>query len=120
MKRSLLAAFMMTSLLAAGAAYAQEDMSTMDHATMSEDAAESPFEAVNAQMHESMNVTFTGDIDKDFVRSMIPHHEGAVAMAKIVLDKGKDPEIRALAEAVVKAQEAEIAQMKTWLDKHPD
>lgn len=69
-------------------------------------------------MHRDMAIKYTGNPDVDFVRGMIPHHEGAVAMAKIVLKYGKDPEIRKLAEDVVKAQESEIAMMKAWLEKN--
>jgi uncharacterized protein (DUF305 family) len=76
------------------------------------------FAAINAKMHEGMDITFTGNADVDFVRGMIPHHAGAVDMAKVVLAFGKDPEIRKLAEAVVKAQEAEIAMMNEWLSKN--
>lgn len=42
----------------------------------------------NAKMHKDMAIVLTGDVDTDFIRSMIPHHEGAVAMAKIVLANG--------------------------------
>ena len=70
-------------------------------------------------MHKDMMVDYTGDADVDFVRGMIPHHQGAIDMAKVVIANGKDPEIRKLAEGVVKAQEAEIKEMQDWLAKHP-
>lgn len=75
------------------------------------------FQAVNKKMHESMDITFTGNADVDFVRGMIPHHQGAIDMAKTVLAFGKDPETKKLAEEIIKAQEGEIAWMKEWLKK---
>lgn len=76
------------------------------------------FHGVNQKMHEGMDIAFTGDADADFVRGMIPHHQGAVDMAKVVLAFGKDPQIRKLAEEIVKAQEGEIALMQEWLKKN--
>ena len=76
------------------------------------------YQAINAKMHEGMDITFTGNADIDFVRGMIPHHQGAVDMAKTVLAFGKDPQIRKLAEEVIKAQESEIAFMQTWLKQN--
>ncbi len=70
------------------------------------------------KMMKDMDITPTGDADADFVAMMIPHHEGAVDMAKIELQYGKDPELRKLAENIVAAQEKEIAFMKEWQTKH--
>jgi len=75
------------------------------------------FQGVNAKMHQGMDITFSGNADRDFIQGMIPHHQGAVDMAKIVLAFGKDPEVRKLAESIVKAQEEEIALMKSWQQK---
>ena len=59
-----------------------------------------------------------GNADVDFIKGMIPHHQGAIDMAKVVLEKGKDPEIKKLAEGIVKAQESEIKLMNDWLKAH--
>jgi uncharacterized protein (DUF305 family) len=87
-------------------------------ATSAEGEATRAYREANAAMHEAMNVPYSGNADVDFVRGMIPHHEGAVAMAKIVLAHGKDPEVRKLAEAVIRTQTEEIAWMKEWLKKN--
>lgn len=76
------------------------------------------FGEANARMHAEMALPFTGDTDIDFARGMIPHHQGAIDMARIELEYGKDPELRALAEQIVKAQEGEIAFLKAWLAKN--
>jgi len=75
------------------------------------------FQGVNAKMHKGMDIAFSGDADRDFIAGMLPHHQGAVDMAKIVLAFGKDPEVRKLAESIIKAQEQEIAWMNSWLQK---
>jgi hypothetical protein len=76
------------------------------------------FHGVSMKMHNAMDITYTGNADVDFVKGMIPHHAGAVDMAKTVLAFGKDPEVKKLAEAIIKAQETEIAQMNDWLKKN--
>jgi hypothetical protein len=76
------------------------------------------FHGINMKMHGAMDIAFTGNADADFVKGMIPHHAGAVDMAKTVLAFGKDPEVRKLAEEIVKAQESEIAFMQGWLNKN--
>ena len=75
------------------------------------------YNQANIKMHSGMNITFTGDADVDFARSMVPHHRGAVDMARVVLQHGKDPELKKLAEDIIKAQETEIAFMSEWLKK---
>jgi uncharacterized protein (DUF305 family) len=111
---------LLACILATGApAFAQH----ADHSAHGETAAApanstEAFEAANAKMHRDMAIPFSGDADADFVRGMIPHHQGAIDMAKVVLQHGADPGIRKLARDIIAAQEKEIAWMKEWLAKN--
>jgi uncharacterized protein (DUF305 family) len=60
----------------------------------------------------------TGEPDHDFVTMMIPHHQGAVDMAKALLLYGKDPQMRRLAQEIITDQESEIQLMQLWLKQH--
>ena len=58
------------------------------------------------------------DPDVAFMKAMIPHHQSAIDMARVVLEHGDDEEVKALANQIIAAQEKEIAEMETWLRDH--
>ena len=103
------------SQLPDGKDHAMEGMTTATAADVPHSTK--AYEAAMAVMMNGMMTPLTGKPDLDFVQGMIPHHQGAIDMAKIVLLYGKNPEVRTLAEGVVKAQESEITFMKDWLAK---
>jgi len=74
-------------------------------------------DAAMEKMHKAMMIEPTGNPDVDFMRGMIPHHEGAIEMAKILRKYGTDPQTRELATNIIRAQQSEIAMMKKWLAK---
>jgi uncharacterized protein (DUF305 family) len=68
------------------------------------------------KMHNGMSAARqTDDPDRDFLAMMIPHHEGAVEMARLVLIYGRDPLVRQLAEEIIAGQQAEITAMQARL-----
>ena len=71
------------------------------------------------RMHAAMSfVEPSGTSDVDFVRLMLPHHLGAIDMAKSELLNGNDPQMRRLAQEIITDQESEIQLMQLWLKQH--
>ena len=126
MKVTILALIVVGALTQITSAFAQTApaMPAMDHTKMAmpmpadASAATKAFAEANSKMHADMAIAYTGNADKDFIKGMLPHHQGAVEMAKIELQYGKDPKARKLARGIIKAQNEEIAWMKGWLAKN--
>ena len=80
-------------------------------------AGRSKFEAdmnvgMTRMMKDMHSPGYTGNPDRDFLAMMIPHHEGAIDMARLVLIHGRDPLVRQLAEEIIASQTVEIAGMR--------
>ena len=70
-------------------------------------------------MHDDMmQGILSEDADMAFAKGMLPHHEGAVAMAEVQLKYGKNEEMRKLAQEIIDAQNAEIDLMQNWINEH--
>jgi uncharacterized protein (DUF305 family) len=119
-KTALISAVTMAAIsFTAGAVLAQDKVDHSAHGGHSMSGAPwaMAYDAANAVMHEGMAISYSDNPDLDFARAMLAHHQGAVAMAQIQLQHGTDPEMRALAQAIIDAQAAEIAQMQAFIAK---
>ena len=70
---------------------------------------------VNMRMHEGMNIAPGGDVNQDFIRMMIPHHQGAIDMALVLLKYQPEERLRRLAQSIIVEQSQEIVYMRTLL-----
>jgi uncharacterized protein (DUF305 family) len=75
------------------------------------------FKEADTEMMKKMDAPYTGNADVDFRTHMIPHHQGAIAMAKIALKYAQDAETKRMAQKIIDDQEKEVADMQAWLDK---
>ncbi len=80
--------------------------------------ASKAFEEAMMKMHKDMTIPYTNDVDVDFVRGMIPHHQGAIDQANVFLKYTKDLRLRRLALGIIAAQRKEIRFMQRWLKEH--
>jgi uncharacterized protein (DUF305 family) len=111
-------------LLAAVPAYGQTPPAASTTGIAAQTGSDAPearaLRDAGAAMHAGMTgVRQSGDADRDFVASMIPHHQGAIDMATTELQFGKDEETRRMAERIIAAQQKEIAEMNAWMARHP-
>lgn len=106
------------SLVIGGMAYAQSPHHGHGAQGSAQDSASTKaYREANNTMHQNMDIRFSNDADVDFIRGMIPHHQGAIDMAKVVLQYGKDAQTRKWAEDIIREQQREIGEMQAWLAK---
>ena len=89
------------------------DMSTGNHSGMGQGNMEDKMKMMNASMTEHLGKA-DADYEDRFIDMMIPHHEGAIMMAKDAMQKTQRPELRKLAAEIIASQEKEIELMKKW------
>ncbi|GAC1355866.1 MAG: hypothetical protein NVSMB34_09480 [Variovorax sp.] len=128
--RSLLAGFLLATVGAVTVGFAADQTTpSHDHQAMSVGMAPSllPVSTVHTfselmtnvdeVMHHGMaNAKRNGNLDHDFASAMIPHHQGAVDMAKVELLYGKNPVLRRMAQEIIVSQQQEIAVMQRQID----
>ncbi len=120
---AVLAAFAFTAgvpVASASLAAARLDTAATPICSIESDASEPTFYSemakVNGHMHETMEIAPQGDVERDFIRMMIPHHQGAIDMALVLLKYGHDERLKRLAQSIIVEQGQEIAYMRTLLD----
>ena len=118
----------LAGMLALGAPIALAQMQGMDMQKMmqmmmpqpGDPASTRDLKQAHMDMMKDMPMQFTGDADKNFATSMMKPHSGGIEMAKIQLKHGKDPEMRKMAEKLIKEQGNDNKEFATWLKKNPN
>lgn len=102
-----------------GAQKTMQNMHQMPDGSMMMNTGNSMMDMTMTDMVGMMKGKTGKALEKEFITGMIPHHQGAVDMAKLLLqDKNVNPEIRTFAENIIKAQESEIKMMNEWLKSY--
>ncbi|PWC66357.1 hypothetical protein TSH7_07140 [Azospirillum sp. TSH7] len=86
---------------------------------MPKDPASRAYMQSMQKMNRDMRKPMTGDADQDFARMMAAHHQGAIDMARVELQYGKDPDLKAMAQKMVDDQTKGVQQLQDWLKQHP-
>lgn len=119
MKLSACCIAILLAMMTAGEMRAQEHDPGRHSAGVNAHNDWSELTASMEKMHAAMgSIEPSGNIDVDFVRMMLPHHQAAIDMAKSQLLHGKDPQMRRLAQEIITDQESEIELMQLWLKQH--
>lgn len=96
----------------------KQGMAGMDHSKMEmmmKPTPANPYPPAEMEMHQKMMSAAGADATETWVRKMIEHHRGAIAMSKIVLRDSKDQKVRQMAEKTIAEQEREISDLQAWL-----
>ena len=93
------------------------DHSNMDMGSMDVSSPMGQMMGAMDTMMQAMPMESSGMVDADFLLMMIPHHQSAIDMARVELEHGEDEETRAMAQEIIDAQEAEIAEMRAMLER---
>jgi len=108
-------------LLCAAAALAQMVMAMDKGASLSPSQFTQDMDASMKLMDNEMSAApMDGNADHDFAAMMMPHHQGAIDMAKAELSHGRDPTMRRLAEEIIADQKSEIDLMNLWMREHAE
>lgn len=121
--RNLVVATIAATLLAAPAAAQTNGMQGMDHSKMDmghmmKPTPANPYPPAEMDMHKAMMAAVGADATETWVRKMIEHHRGAIAMSRIVLRETRDPRVRMMATKSTAAQTKEIGELNAWLRTH--
>jgi uncharacterized protein (DUF305 family) len=122
MRRTIiLASILVTSIVSIALAQSYHHGNANSGGTNSADStfASQMMQAMDRMDSGMMAAKPTGDPDRDFAAMMIPHHQGAIDMAKVELIYGRDPVLRRLAEGIIVEQQQEIELMQRSLNERP-